>query len=227
MAGMSSPPSGSARMKFYLFSITVMFILGFVGGVSATKRAITAPDWVQRMFGLHLPPPQQVAVATPQTTAPPTNPAPSTPAEPVNPSSNPPANHQPTASTPKTDDPDATASKPTGDAQGFVGRWEITDEIQAGDGTPTKILSGYVFNADGTGEFNTNGKKMYDLRWNLAGDYLTVTYDNPQAPAGDDGAIRMRWSVTPDKTLLTLVPENSKDARESLYSVGHGVYHKK
>lgn len=222
MAGMSSPPSGSARMKFYLFSITVMFILGFFGGVAATKRAMVGPDWVQRVFGIHLPPPQPAAVA-PQQAAPPIVQAQPPQKDPAPPAQTP----DPAANANKDKDNTTQTPPPASDAQGFLGSWEITDEVQVGDGAPTQVRSGYVFNADGTGEFNTNGKKMYGLRWNLADDYLTVTYDNDQAPAGDNGAIRMRWSVTPDKKLLTLTPENSKDARESLYSVGHGVYHKK
>ena len=52
------------------------------------------------------------------------------------------------------------------------------------DGAPTKIDSAYIFNADGTGEFDTNGKKMYSLRWTIAGEFLTLTYDNEQAPQG-------------------------------------------
>lgn len=230
MAGPSLPPSGSARpprgrsrTKFLLFSTVVLLGLGFFGGVSATKHAMKGPDWVQRLFGIEMPPAEQAVVPPPKPAAPASTVAP--PVAPVTPIA-PPADSHAVAATPDSNAAHAAAPAPA-DSQGFLGRWEITDEIQAGDGIPTKIQSGYVFNADGTGEFNTNGKKMYGLRWNLSGEFLTVTYDNEQAPQGEDGAIRMRWSVTPDKTLLTLVPDNGKDARATLYSVGPGVYHKK
>ena len=231
MAGSSSPSSGSprpsggkSRMKFFLFTCVVLLGLGFFGGVSATKRAMYGPGWVQRAFGIELPPPEQVIVTPPkQAAAPPVIPPPSASVPPVAP---PAETHVATGVPPVVGSPHP-ASAPASNEEGFLGRWEITDDVQAGDGTPTKIQSGYVFNTDGTGEFNTNGKKMYGLRWVISGEFLTITYDNEQSPQGDDGAVRMRWSVTPDKTLLTLVPENGKDARATLYSVGPGVYHKK
>jgi hypothetical protein len=219
-SGSARPPRGRSRTKFLLISSLLLLGLGFFGGVSVTKRAMTGPAWVQRVFGIELPPPEQVIVTPPKPTAPPVV------AQPPAPVSPPVENHVDVPA-PAAKDSAHTNSASAADPEGFVGRWEITDEVQAGDGTPTKILSGYVFNADGTGEFNTNGKKMYGLRWVLSGDFLTLTYDNEQSPQGEDGAIRMRWSVTPDKTLLTLVPENGKDARATLYSVGPGVYHKK
>lgn len=230
MAGTSLPSSGStrpsrgrSRTKFLLFTTLLLLGLGFFGGVSATKRAMTGPPLAQRVFGIELPPPAQVVVVPPKPAAPPIIVQPPAPVPPVTPPSD---NH--VAAVPPAANSSSRAAAPSAaDAEGFVGHWEITDEVQAGDGTSTKIQSGYVFSADGTGEFNTNGKKMYGLRWALSGDFLTLTYDNEQSPQGEDGAIRMRWSVTPDKTLLTLVPENGKDARATLYSVGPGVYHKK
>jgi hypothetical protein len=227
MAG-SSMPSGSARpsrgrsrTKFLLFSTVVLLGVGFFGGVSATKRAMKGPEWVQRIFGIQMPPAEQAVVAAPKAVAPPVVPPAAAPVAPVTP----PADAHVAAAPPAANT--HTAPPSPADEQGFLGHWEITDEVQGGDGTPTKIQSAYIFNTDGTGEFDTNGKKMYTLRWTLGGDFLTLTYDNEQAPQGEDGAIRMRWSVTPDKTLLTLVPENGKDARATLYSVGPGVYHKK
>ncbi len=233
MAGSSMPPSGSARpsrgrsrTKFFLFSTLVLLGVGFFGGVSATKRAIQGPPWMQRIFGIELPPAEQVVVAPPKAAATPITP-PTAPPPPVASVPTPPENHA--AATPPATSATAHPSSPsaTVDPQGFLGAWAITDDVKSGTGVPTQIQSAYVFNADGTGEFDTNGKKMYDLRWNLSGDFLTLTYDTEQSPQGEDGAIRMRWSVSPDKSLLTLVPENGKDARATLYSVGPGVYHKK
>ena len=229
MAGSSMPPSGSARpsrgrsrTKFFLFCTLVLLGIGFFGGVSATKHAIQGPAWMQRIFGIELPPAEQVVVSPPKAVAAPITP----PTAPVASVPTPPENHA-VATPPANSAPSHPTSPAAADPQGFLGAWAITDDVKVGTGVPTQIQSDYVFNADGTGEFGTNGKKMYDLRWNLSGDFLTLTYDTEQAPQGDDGAVRMRWSVSPDKTLLTLVPENGKDARATLYSVGPGVYHKK
>ena len=231
MAGTSLPPSGGARpsrgrsrTKFLLFSSAVLLGLGFFGGVSATKRALNGPSWAQRLFGIELPPAEppiaSPAKPVPAATLPPVSP----PAAPA-----PPADAHVTAIQPSSSPvPSHPASPPSAnDEQGFLGRWEITDDVQPADGTPTKITSDYLFNTDGTGEFDTNGRMLYSLRWTISGEFLTLTYDTEQAPQGDSGAIRMRWSVTPDKTLLTLVPENGKDARAALSSVGPGVFHKK
>lgn len=208
-------------MKFFMFTSVVLIGIGFFGGVSAAKRAMNGPSWVQRVFGIELPPAEQAVVVAPRpAAAAPTVPPPTAP---VPPAAQAPATRAVASAPPVS----PTPSVPASDEEGFLGRWEITDDVQAGDGTPTRIQSGYIFNTDGTGEFNTNGKKMYSLRWVISGEYLTVTYDTEQAPQGDDGAVRMRWSVTPDKALLTLVPENGKDARATLYAVGPGVYHKK
>jgi hypothetical protein len=222
-SGKSRPLGGRSRVKFFLFTCVVLLSVGFYGGVSATKRALTGPDWMQRVLGIELPPAQQAVVVPPKPVAPPVIAPPVAPMAPVE---APPENH--VAATAPASGPTArpAPASPT-DPEAFLGRWEITDDVQAGDGIPTKIQSDYLFNADGTGEYGTNGKKMYGLRWVISGDFLTVTYDSEQAPQGDNGAIRMRWSVTPDKTLLTLVPENGKDARATLYAVGPGVYHKK
>ncbi len=227
MAGIGSSPSGSSRptggrsrVKFFLFSTLVLFGLGFFAGISATKHAMTGPGWAQRLFGIEMPPPVEPAVVKPAAApAPPVTAVPAAPTAPV------PENHVAVSVPPPV--PPSGAAASAADAQGFLGHWEVTDEIQPGEGAPTKITSGYVFNADGTGEFDTNGKKMYGLHWKTSPDFLTVVYDNEQAPQGDTGAVHLRWSVNADKTLLTLVPENGKDARASLYSVGPGVYHKK
>jgi hypothetical protein len=230
MAGSTTAMSGGAgarrrgRLRFILISTLVLVGAGFYGGVTATKRALKGPVWAQRALGLETPSPVPAAivpVAAPAAVA-----APPAAAQTPPPPSSAPASQTDVSATDPND-----GAHPNGaavaDGQAFLGRWEITDEIQAGDGLPAKIQSAYVFRVDGTGEFDTNGKKMYDFRWLTSGDFLTLTYDNEQAPQGADGAIRMRWSVTPDKTLLTLVPENGKDARATLYSVGPGVYHKK
>jgi len=226
-SGSSRPPRGRSRTKFLLFSTAVLLGLGFVGGVYATKVAMKSPVWVQHVFGFEMPP---VVQAPPSSPLPPAAPVasvpPSAPTPPAAP--NPPtADNHTAGANPAHGVVSRTAPPSPADEQGFLGHWEITDEVKGGDGAPTQVQSVYIFNADGTGEFDTNGKKMYGLRWVLSGDFLTLTYDNEESPQGDDGAIRMRWSVSPDKTLLTLVPENGKDARATLYSVGAGVYHRK
>ena len=225
-SGSSRPPKGRDRTKFWLFSMAVFLGVGFFGGVTATKYAMKSPVWVQHAFGFEMP---TVAIvdAPPSKPLPPATPTPQTvPTPPSAP--NPPTGDNSTAADTTAPKKDAHSGPPSpADEQGFLGHWEITDEVKDGDGAPTQVQSVYVFNADGTGEFDTNGKKMYGLRWNLSGDFLNLTYDNEESPQGDDGAIRMRWSVSPDKTLLTLVPENGKDARATLYSVGAGVYHRK
>ncbi len=229
MAGIGSSPSGSARpsggrsrVKFFMFATLAMLGIGFFVGVAATKRAVAGPPWAQRLFGIELPPPQEAVVSRPAAAPPAPVVVPPTVPPPVIPV---PENHVETA--PPGPISASGSQPPVVDNQGFLGHWEISDEVPIGDGTAAKITSGYVFNPDGTGEFDANGKKMYGLRWTISGDFLTVIYDNDQAPQGDSGGVRLRWSVNTEKTLLTLAPENGKDARASLYAAGPGVYHKK
>ena len=221
-SGKARPSGGKSRVKFFLFMCIFMLGVGFFGGISATKRALVGPAWMQRVLGVELPTVEQAVVSQPKPAASPV-PQPPAPSAPV---TAPPDNHI-AVGAPEVHSPSQPAPASSADLEDFLGRWEITDEVQAGEGVPTKIQSAYVFNADGTGQFDTNGKMMYSLRWTISGAFLTLTYDNEQAPQGENGAIRMRWSVTPDKTLLTLVSENGKDARATLYTVGPGVYHKK
>ena len=92
-------------------------------------------------------------------------------------------------------------------------------------GTKDKVHSSYIFNADGSGAFETNGQKMYDLTWEAEdGNVLAITYALDQ---GQPWKVKLRWSVNTNHTLLTLVPQGDKDARGQIYGTGPGVYHKK
>src|SRR3954470_15991126 len=73
MTGSGSTPSGIGRptrkrpFPFGLVMLAFGLGLGFYGGVAATKRAMSAPVWVQRIFGISVPapaaPPPVVAIA--------------------------------------------------------------------------------------------------------------------------------------------------------------------
>ena len=136
MATGSAPSGGrrrseNARFGCLLFMWFVMFGLGFLAGISATKRAARGPVWLQSLFGIApgsplapapTPPPALVASNVPVNTAPPPtsvpapNPTPTQP--PANTQPTPAPNTQPTntspldRSQPSTTDP-STSHDPT------------------------------------------------------------------------------------------------------------------
>jgi hypothetical protein len=231
------------------------FIGGFFTGTWAIKRAMTGPGWVQWAFGIkNSPPPappaapnqpvantpvaqpgnvnSQIPAAAPQSPAPVSpgtgtgtqagsNPTTGTQANtnPPNGSPNPPVN--PSGS-------GGTASPGLADEKAFLGSWEIVDELKSGGNASGKVTSAYTFLPDGTGEFDTNNKKMYDLHWQTDQDFLEVTFDTDSSQSGKKWISKFRWSVDGSKTILTLVSEGEKDARAVLYdTTGPGVYHHK
>jgi len=242
------PPGKKRQFPFGLVMLLFGFIGGFFTGTWAIKRAMTGPGWVQGIFGIKMNPPaaptnptNPVIVNTPVAVnpSPPAGPV-QQPVTPVTPgtSSGMPANPDIGSGTPSgTSTPPVGTSGTSGtgnpvspshtDEQGFTGKWEIVDEIKATGNKPSKITSSYTFNPDGTGEFDTNGKKMYDLHWEIDQDYLIVNYDMDPSDTEPKWSTKYRWSVDGSRSILTLVPEG-KDARAALYnSTGPGVYRRK
>lgn len=245
------PPGRKRQFPFGLVMLLFGFIGGFFTGIWAIKRAMTGPGWVQWVFQVKpTAPPAPVVVSQPAANpTPPAQANPTPPAQPVQPNPQPanpgtgtssPANPNAVTGNTGTSTGAQSGSSETGnpnkgdggnsshtDEQGFVGKWEITDDLKQNGGSPSKVTSAYVFHPDGTGEFDTNGKKMYDLHWQTDPDYLNVTFDTDESDSAPKWTTKFRWSVDGSHTLLTLVPD-SKDARAALYNItGPGVYHHK
>jgi hypothetical protein len=108
----------------------------------------------------------------------------------------------------------------------LVGTWEITDELHPAGSQASSVTSEYIFDVGGAGEFDTNGKKMYDLHWEDAGDYAEITFVT-DTDGEQNLKVKMKYSINADHSLLTLASEGKKDPREMMYSVGPGVYHRK
>lgn len=231
----------------------IVFVGGFYCGLAATKRAFSGPAWIRHAMGVDtitLPPagPPPPGPALPNTgqavnpnppifnappSAGPSN-APNTGGAPpngpgapntagTNNAANAPAPNSQKQQTGQ-ENPDDTAPAPSG--TGLAGTWEITDELHPTGSKASKVTSQYVFDPNGTGEFDTNGKKMYDLQWEDAGDYLAITFITDEGGA-DNWKVKLKYSLNADKSLLTLAPEGKKDPRGEMYNVGPGVFHRK
>jgi len=220
--------------------------LGFYGGIAATRRAMKGPVWVQRIFGISYTAPApvtpQVAAQPPAPVTPPTTGTPSTsPANqsapgpgaspdtsdvnPVPEVSNKPDKTQVPA---KLDKGDKSAKKQTATSRDLEGFWTTTDTLPGESGAGSSMISTYVFNSDNTGEFDSNGRKLYDFRWKPEGDDLVIDFEGEGPDPNQPWSVKMKWSLNSDKSVLTLVPSNGKDPRNFVYSLsGPGVYRRK
>jgi hypothetical protein len=201
--------------------------LGFYGGVAATKRAITSPPWVRGIFGFD---PRLTGPSAPVAPAPPVQPA-AAPAA---------ASSAPLAAVPSapgaTDNPQSPGTtdhvlKPgkqtAADPRDLVGTWTVTDQIGGADSGSSTMTTSYTLRSDNTGEYDSNGKKLYELKWKPDGDDLSLDFDGTGPDANQPWSAKLKWSLNDDKSVLTLVPEEGKDPRSFVYSLGPGVYRKK
>ena len=231
MTGSTGAPAAAkpARKRPFPFGLVMLIFgigLGFYGGVAATKRAMTAPGWVQQLFGI---PPATVAPTVPPVAAT----APTVPAAATTPAGAPPGPPSTSATGSGTTAPDTTSKPATSqdrhpaDSRDLVGSWEVTDSL-ASDGAPSSSMTtAYVFRSDNTGEFDANGKKLYDFKWKPAGEDISVDFDGAGPDSTQPWTAKLKWSLNDDRTVLTLVPTTGKDPRSFVYSLGPGVYHKK
>jgi len=227
MAG--SPTTIRPRKRPFPLGCAIFIValcLGFWGGIAATKWALTAPQWVQKAFGIPASPPVVVRTAPPAG-APPALPASPPPAAPA---------ATPTAS--PDDNAGATPAPIPGDAgdkpakpqnhrpakiDDLAGTWASTDTVAGGG----KMNSAYIFRADNTGEYDANGQKLYDLKWQASGDELSLDFDGQGPDLNQAWNAGFRWSLNDDRSVLTLVPTSGRDPRSYVYSLGPGVYHRK
>lgn len=242
MTGSASGPTGMGRparkrpFPFGLVMLAFGFGLGFYGGVAAAKRAMTAPAWVQHVFGIPgtvapapLPPPPVVAVPTTPVTAPGAAGAPSAPAGTA-------ANAPVTAGADTGSETPGAPAKPVrsdksdkgsaANSRDLVGAWSVTDSLPSGSSPSSSVTTSYTFNADNTGQFAANGKKLYDFRWKPSGEDIVIDFEGEGPDPNAPWSVKLNWSLNEDRTLLTLVPVNGKDARSFVYSLGPAVYHR-
>jgi hypothetical protein len=88
------------------------------------------------------------------------------------------------------------------------------------------VTSDYIFEAGGTGEFDTNGKKLYDIHWEDANDYVLITFVT-DTDGEQNLKVKMKYSINGDHSVLTLAPEGKQDPRGTMYGAGSRVYHRK
>jgi hypothetical protein len=234
MAGTVASPLGvdrPRRKKQFPFGLVMLAFglgLGFYGGVAATKRAMTSPTWVQRIFGISSVAVPALAPQSTVTVTPPAS-APTAPALTVPPPSPPSSIGTGTdASEPDpTAKPDKPAKKRTADSRDLVGSWSVTDSLPSDGAATSSVTMTYAFHGDGTGEFDANSRKLYDFHWKPAGDDISVDYDGVGPDPNQPWNAKLKWSLNDDHTVLTLIPTEGKDARGFVYSLGPGVYHRK
>jgi hypothetical protein len=237
--------AGKKKLRRGCLWTLIVFIVGMYAGLAATKRALTGPDWLRHFAGITLPaPPPPVAPAQSippantnqvlqngngssavgnSATGPGANPGSSQTTGPQSGSTQAAPNSSGTQT--HAFAPPAIPQTPP-EGGWLVGTWEITDELHPTGSQSSSVTSDYIFDVGGTGEFDTNGKKLYDIHWEDAGDYVLLTFVTDTE--GDQNLkIKMKYSVNADHSLLTLAPEGKKDPRGEMYSVGPGVYHRK
>jgi hypothetical protein len=123
---------------------------------------------------------------------------------------------------------DKPGKKHNVDSRDLEGFWSTTDTLPGETGATSSVTSTYVFNSDKTGEFDSNGRKLYDFRWKPDGDDLAIDFEGEGPDPNQPWSVKLKWSLNGDKSVLTLVPSNGKDPRNFVYSIsGPGVYHRK
>ncbi len=228
-----APPAGGKPKKkkqfpFGLLMLVFGVILGAWGGVSVTQRAASGPEWARKLF--HMP--QREIVALPAAPPivkpevkidPPVAPVVETPQK---------QKDQNSKIEPATnDDANETADKTTAptkktELKDIMATWEISDKL-ASNGSSGTVTSTYTFRDDETGEFSSNGRKLYDFRWVKKGEDILLQYDGDAPDGSSSWEVKLTWSLNDDRSLLTLIPHGGKDARALLYGSGPGVYRKK
>ena len=227
------PPAAKSRKKrqfpFGLLAMAIGAGLGCWGGIAMTKKAMTGPVWVQKIFGLPELPQikSDPAIPTkPAVTPPSENPAPPIATEKK------PNGRNIDIDIPEPDrDQNPYVKKDSGATQkpelkDIYGTWEISDKLQVGDKSGT-VVSSYLFKEDETGEFAADGKKIYAFRWLKDGDDIRLQIDGDAPEGSSSWEVKMTWSLNADHTLLTLIPHGGKDPRATLYGSGPGVFRKK
>lgn len=248
--------AGKKRLRRGCLWTLIMFSIGAYAGIAFTKWALTGPDLVRRIAHITLPavppvvPAPQAPAVVNNNALPQYGPANNGASGGVpNASQSPPqtngniGQNGPAGGTPSTST--GSGSPGSGGASSFshgpsvpqppqnppaggwlVGDWEITDMLHPTGSQSSSVTSQYMFDEGGTGEFDTNGKKLYDLHWEDAGEYLLLTFVT-DAEGDQNLKVKMKYSINGDHSLLTLAPEGKKDPRGEMYNVGPGVYHRK
>ena len=233
------PAAGKLRKKrqfpFGLVAMAIGASLGCWGGIAMTKKAMTGPVWVQKIFGLpqivkNVEPPVPPKMPEAKTIPTPISPVIATPdlsesrktAEPKG--TNSASNRTIDIDIPEPDRDQNPAYK--AQLKDIMGTWEVSDKLVSG-GKSSAVVSGYLFKEDETGEFSSDGKKLYDFRWFKEGDGLRLQFDGDAPEGSNSWEVKMKWSLNADRSLLTLIPHGGKDPRAVLYGSGPGVFHKK
>ena len=235
-----TPPSaGKPRKKrqfpFGLLAMAIGASLGCWGGIVMTKKAMTGPVWIQKIFGLPqieqnivpLIPPKMPEVRPVLTESPsskitldPTQLKKMDELKVMNGAS---------SRTVDIDTPepgrDQNPAHPA-ELKDIMGTWEVSDKLVSG-GKSSSVVSGYLFKGDETGEFSSDGNKLYDFRWFKEGDGLMLQFDGDAPEGSNSWEVKMTWSLNADHSLLTLIPHGGKDPRAVLYGSGPGVFHKR
>ena len=254
--GSSITKGGRKRLRMGCVYTLFVFSLGCWGGITIAKKAIIGPDWMRRATGIQTLMPAFVAPSNPVSQnysnpgqlsqqpngPPPQGTDPQSVQPPVQPANSPSANgtnpvgqsEVPGQALPQTGGNTNTSQKiapgqhpsPQTSGAGLAGTWEVSDSIPNSAGSSSMVTSQYIFDEGGTGEFDTNNKKMYDLHWEDAGEYLLITFVT-DIEGDPNPKIKMKYSLSPDHQFLSLVPQGRKDPRAEMYGQGIGLYHRK
>jgi hypothetical protein len=223
-------PAGRKRLRVAMFFALLFMGLGFYGGVSAAKKALVGPIWMQRALGIVILPAPPMQAPGPlqqqqQMQAPPINPADDTARNTA--PDNMQRGAQPGQDQSQASQVNGSSEKgPAAPAPSVIGSWEITDEVHYPGAPTTTATSRYVFEKDGKGAFYTNGKKLADFTYEDTGDLLKVAFTGDSIKE-TSSKVEFLYSVNEDGSLLTLSPKGNLDPRGDLYHVGAGVYHRK
>ncbi len=228
-----SPPAGGNPKKkkqfpFGLLMLVFGVILGAWGGISVTQRAAAGPEWARKLF--HMPQKEIVLAPMPPPIVKPEVKI-DPPAAPVAETPQKSKDQNPKIESATNNDANETADETTAptkkaELKDIMATWEISDKLTANGSTGT-VTSAYAFHEDETGEFSSNGRKLYDFRWVKRGEDILLKYDGDAPDGSSSWEVKLTWSLNDDHSLLTLIPHGGKDARATLYGSGPGVYRKK